>query len=139
MVRLAETDQLVAEWLSMMGRPREVPQLVKGENHEAEIADVMLELGELPRRGLGDKDEDAERARLRARRNELENMPSTPDHIEMVKTGETVGEHFRGLDEAGRRAMMLSDGIKVYATGIQSMPIEIEFSADAVIARLARP
>jgi hypothetical protein len=131
MVRLAETDKLVTETLSMMGKPREVPRLVKGESHEAEIADVLLELGELPRRGLSDKKEDAKRKRLRARRDELENMPSTPDHVEMVETGETVGEHFRRLDEAGRRAMMLSDGIKVYATGVQFMPIEIEFSADA--------
>jgi hypothetical protein len=131
MVRLAETDQLVTEWLSMMGKPREVPRLVKGESHEAEIADVLLELAELPRRGLSDIEEDAERKRLRARRDELEALPSTPDHIEMVKTGETIGEHFRGLDEAGRRAMTLSDGIKVYATGDQFTPIEIEFSAEA--------
>ena len=26
--------------------------------------------------------------------------------------------------------MMLSDGIKVYATGVTSMPIQIRFSAD---------
>jgi hypothetical protein len=90
----------------------------------------LLELAELSRRGLPDKQEDAERISLRARRDELEKLSSTPDHIEMVKTGETVGQHFRKLDEAGRRAMMLSDGIKVYATGVPFMPIQIQFSAD---------
>jgi DNA invertase Pin-like site-specific DNA recombinase len=130
MVRLAETDELVTDWLSQMGRPREIPQLVRGENHEAEITEVLLELAELSRRGLPDKQEDAERISLRARRDELEKLSSTPDHIEMVKTGETVGQHFRKLDEAGRRAMMLSDGIKVYATGVPFMPIQIQFSAD---------
>ena len=97
MVRLAETDEHVSEWLSMMGKPRKVPQLVKGENHEAEITDVLLELAELSWRGLPDTKEDAERIRLRARRDELEKMPSTPDRIKMVKTGETVGEHFSKL------------------------------------------
>jgi DNA invertase Pin-like site-specific DNA recombinase len=51
MVRLAETDALVTEWISMMNAPRMAPQLVKGESHEAEIADVQLELADLPRRG----------------------------------------------------------------------------------------
>lgn len=152
MVRLAETDELVSDTLSMMGAPRPVPMLVKGETHEIELAEVLDELAELAARaakdGWTDKQEDVERRRLRARRDELEGLPSTPDHMEMVtlcgtcdgsvyghgcKAAQhheiTIGEHFRTLDEAGRRAMMLSDGIKVYASGNKFMPVEIEFSA----------
>jgi DNA invertase Pin-like site-specific DNA recombinase len=133
MVRLAETDALVMEWISMMSAPRLVPQLVKGDSHEAEIADVMLGLADLPKRGLPDAEEDAERARLRKLRNELEALPSVPDRIVMVDTGETVGEHFRSLDDAGKRAMLMADGVRVYAWKPEGerefMPIAIEFHA----------
>jgi hypothetical protein len=133
MVRLEEADAQVVEWISMMSAPRLVPQLVEGDSHEAELADILLELAELPKRDLTDAEEDAERARLRALRDELEGMESTPDRIELVETGETIGDHFRSLDDAGKRAMLMSDGIKVYAWKPEGerrfAPVEIEFRA----------
>lgn len=160
MVKLAETDKLVSDTLSLAGKPREVPRLVKGETHEVELTQVLDDLAELSahaaRDGWTDEQEDAERKRLRARRRELENMPSTPDHMEMVTLCKTcggsvftadckaashreitVGEHFSGLDEAGRRAMMISDGIKAYATGVSFMPVAIEFHADIMAEEAA--
>jgi hypothetical protein len=53
---------------------------IEGVNHDAEIAELLLKLGDLPKRGLSDADEDAERSRLRAARDRLEAMPSVPDH-----------------------------------------------------------
>jgi DNA invertase Pin-like site-specific DNA recombinase len=133
MVRLEEADARVVEWISMMSAPRLVPQLVEGDSHETELADILLELAELPKRDLTDAEEDAERARLRALRDELEGMDSTPDRIELVETGETIGAHFRSLDDAGKRAMLMSDGIKVYAWKPEGdrrfAPVAIQFSA----------
>jgi DNA invertase Pin-like site-specific DNA recombinase len=129
MVRLAETDAAVTEWLSMASQPRKVAQRVEGNSHYAELAETQLELAELPKRGLSDDEEDAERSRLRAERNRLESLPETPDRIVMVETGETVGEHFASLDDAARRAMMLADGIKVWSLDSTSTPLAIEFTA----------
>lgn len=131
MVRLAETDATVVEWLSAMDAPRMVPELIKGTSHYAELADVNLELAELPKRGLSDDAEDAERARLRALRRELEAAEDVPDRIELRPTGQTIGEHFRSLDTAGRRAWMLEDGVMVYARREQYAPIEILFPGEA--------
>ena len=154
MVILPETDQLVTEWLSMREEPRKVPQLVKGDSQEIEIAiaGVLLELAELPRRDLSDDKEDSERKRLRARRDKLEEASrhARPDRLENVSFCRTcggnvysasceaaghpqvtTGEHFRSLDETGKRAMLLSDHIKVYAWKPEGerefLPIEIEF------------
>jgi hypothetical protein len=106
---------------------------VEGDSHEAELADILLELAELPKRDLTDAEEDAERARLRALRDELEGMESTPDRIELVETGETIGDHFRSLDDAGKRTMLMSDGTKVYAWKPEGerrfAPVEIQFHA----------
>ena len=131
MVRLAETDAAVIEELSLSPEPRRVPQRVEGNSHYAELAEIQLELAELPKRGLSDDEEDSERARLRARRNELESMPETPDRIVMVETGETIGEHFRSLDDAGRREMMLKDGIRVWSQANPFAPLGYEYGDPA--------
>jgi DNA invertase Pin-like site-specific DNA recombinase len=115
MVRLDLADEEVTEILSAMASPRMVPRLIKGDSHYAELTEIQLELAELPKRGLSDEDEDSERARLRSERKRLESLPSVADRIELVETGESVGQHFSALDDAGKRAMILADGIKVYA------------------------
>jgi hypothetical protein len=63
---------------------------------------------------LTDAEEDAERSRLRADRDELESLPTIEDHWEETETGQTVGEHFTSLDFDGRREMLLED-VKFYA------------------------
>jgi Recombinase zinc beta ribbon domain/Recombinase len=131
MIRLEEAERIVVEWLTMMTAPRMVPQLVMGSSHEAELAEVMLDLAELPKRGLSDDDEDKERARLRKLRRELEAMPSVPDRIELVDSGQTIGLHFSSLDDAGKRSMMMNDGIRVLLWKPEGeragMPVGIEF------------
>jgi DNA invertase Pin-like site-specific DNA recombinase len=171
MVRLAETDAEVVKWLSLMGKPLPVPRLVKGETHEIALAEVLGELAELPARAardsLTDSQEDAERQTLRARRDQLEGLPSVPDRMETATLCDTcgggriygddcraaghcelsIGQHFLGLDDAGRREMMLdmmeSDGFKVYANApvemvpgeppVNSMPVSLVFADDEAL------
>ena len=54
-------------------------KFVSGDTSEAELADIQLQLVDLPNRGLSDDDEDAERARLRNLRKELQSSETIPD------------------------------------------------------------
>lgn len=130
LIPLAETDATVVDWLSTLSAPRMVPTLIKGSSHYAELADIQIELAELPRRGLSDDDEDAERARLRAERKRLEALKDVPDRIEMRPSSESVGVYFRSLDDVSRRAWMLADDVKVFARRDKSMPLAIHFGSD---------
>ena len=127
MVKLAETEATAIEWLSAMDRPRMVPTLILGDNHASAISDIAAELAELPKRGLSDDEEDAERSRLRSERNRLSALPSTPDRVELLPTGKTIGQHFASLDSSQRRAWMLQDGIRFLARRSDFMPLAIEF------------
>jgi len=137
LIRLELADSRVVEWLSMMGAPHQAHILIEGESYETELAEVQLELAELPKRGLSDEDEDTERLRLRELRDELEEKQrnARPDQKRRVNMGVTVGEHFRALDAAGQRAYLLDERIRVYAwrpVGKREFsPIEIRFP-DAV-------
>ena len=114
MVDLAETDVSVSKALALAEEPWKEPRLIKGENHDMELAQISLELQDLPSRDLPDAEEDAERARLRAERDRLLGQPRIPDRWEEVETGETVGQHWAGLDFDGKRSMLL-EHVKVYA------------------------
>jgi site-specific DNA recombinase len=108
MVPLEYTDQLARAALSASPVPVTERVPIAGENHEAEIEQVKMELRELPARELDEDTEDAERARLRAEKRRLEALPSTPDRWQDEPTGETYGQMFDRLasDQSALRAAM---------------------------------
>jgi DNA invertase Pin-like site-specific DNA recombinase len=116
MVRLEVLDSIVVTLLSMAHEPWTELRHIPGENYDAELVQVQLDLNDLPKQGLSDEEEDSERERLHAERNRLNelNKLGRPDHWEEVPTGETVGEHFTSLDFDGQRKMML-ENVKAYA------------------------
>jgi hypothetical protein len=113
-VPLEATDEIVVVLLSTAREPWTELRKIEGHNYDAEIDDIRLKLADLPRLGLTDAEEDAERARLRAERDRLESLPKVPDRWEEIETGKTVGEHFASLDFDGQRTMVL-DNVKAYA------------------------
>jgi DNA invertase Pin-like site-specific DNA recombinase len=116
MVSLAKTDAFVTSLLSTASQPFTELKLVPGTNYDVDITKILLEIRDLTAKGLTDVEEDAERDRLRSERDRLIELhkTATPDEWKEVPTGETVGQHFNSLDDAGRRKMVLSD-VKVYA------------------------
>jgi DNA invertase Pin-like site-specific DNA recombinase len=114
MVRLDSADFYAGKMLEQSVMPWTTLERVNGENHDAELAEVQLALSDLPKRGLSDDEEDAERKRLRAERNRLQSLPNTPDRWDEVPTGQTVGEHWAGLDYDGQRAFLVAN-VKFYA------------------------
>jgi DNA invertase Pin-like site-specific DNA recombinase len=135
MVHLEATDTMVISLLSMAPEPWTEPRMIPGENYDIPLAEIRLQLDDLPRRNLSDVEEDAERKRLRAERDRLEeaNKRARPDRWEDVSICDTcggsqytddceasghrkvtVGQHFRSLAADSRRTMLLDD-VKVYA------------------------
>jgi DNA invertase Pin-like site-specific DNA recombinase len=113
-VRMETTDARAIALLSRAPSPYKELQWVPGVNFDNELVEIALELTDLPKRGLSDYEEDAERKRLRAERDRLAEMneDAEPDRWEPVWTGETVGQHFTRLDFDGKRAMLLEDAKK---------------------------
>jgi hypothetical protein len=155
MVRLEDFDLMADRYLRNSPRPWTELQKIHGENHDAELAGIRLELADLPKRGLSDEGEDEERMRLRAERDRISALPTTPDHWEevpfcatcagIIYTAEceaashrmvTVGEHWSSLDYEGQRQMMITE-VKFYvhrpSSGLPTLqPVSRLFGLDAV-------
>ena len=115
------TDQRVTSMLESATEPWTELQLVKGENHDIELAAVKLELADLPNRGLSRQKEQTERERLWAEEDRLGDLPNVADEWKPVETGETVGTHYAGLDFEGKRRMLLDD-VRLYAAKVEDSP-----------------
>lgn len=115
MVPLAALDALTVSVLSQASDPWTEQRLVPGTNHEAEMARVQLAMRDLSAKAedLSDDDYDTALAGLRAERDALKGMPTTPDRVEVVATGRTVGQHWASLDADGQREIL--DECKLYA------------------------
>jgi hypothetical protein len=133
MVPLAITDAAVTALLSMAHEPWTELRPVPGENHDVEIADIKLAMRDLGAQDLPDNEYDAELRRLRAERDRLAALPNIPDQWKDVEfcatcggsvwqdaceaaehSKITIGQHFKGLDPDGQRAMLL-ENVKLYA------------------------
>jgi len=97
MVPLADMDAVVTDWLALSTAPVIDRVWIPGNDYESEIEQVNISLLELPARGLDEDKEDAERAKLRAERRRLQDLPSTPGRWDDQETGETYGEMFARL------------------------------------------
>lgn len=113
-IDLKATDLLATVLLSTAEDQWTEMRLVEGVNYDARLAEIDLELQDLPRRRLSRAEEQAERERLWAEQDELSRRESIPDHWEPTDTGKTVGQHWASLDFAGQREMLLED-VKIFA------------------------
>lgn len=104
--KIMRTNEIwVHEWTFEAGEESQI---------RAAIDNIRLKLGDLPTQGLSDDDEDAERAKLRAQRNQLESQidSATPDHwaksVVTKKDGTplTEAERWRDADQDGRREIL---------------------------------
>jgi site-specific DNA recombinase len=86
--------------------------VIPGHNHDDEIAQAETEIHELD---LDAGDYDAQLTALRAERARLKALPSVPDSVIARATGQTVAQHWRSLDAAGRREYLLTSGARVDA------------------------
>lgn len=87
--------------------PHMVRKLVPGENYLDQIARKRQDIREL------DPEADSYDARLAELRGELahlRSLPSKPDHVEWVRSGKTVAQHWDSLDTAGRRDWLRQEG-----------------------------
>jgi DNA invertase Pin-like site-specific DNA recombinase len=155
MVRLEVFDFMADHYLRNSPSPWTELRKIHGENHDTELAEIRLELADLPKRGLADEAEDKERIRLRAERDRISALPKTPDHWDevpfcadcggIVYAAEceaaahrkvTVGEHWSSLDYEGQRQMMIAE-VKFYVhrppTGLPTLqPVSRLFGLEAV-------
>jgi site-specific DNA recombinase len=116
MIRLEDADRYVDRLFTDEDGSFEDVQIVErvtvpGDDHAAEIADVVAELRELD---FDDPQFDEKLAALRAERTRLMALPGAPARIEERPTGRTVGEVWPTLGDAARRRYLLAAGVKVH-------------------------
>jgi DNA invertase Pin-like site-specific DNA recombinase len=131
-VPLADVDALIDEAMSQLRRPVMRPVFHPATGHQIAIDDITQALRDLPAQGLDEDAEDAERARLRAERRRLMDLPATPAWTEYVpvldEAGEvlTHGARWARADQAERRAWLRDAGFAVYAGKPGMAPAEDE-------------
>jgi DNA invertase Pin-like site-specific DNA recombinase len=115
-VPLAETELIVAGIIFVTStEPYRTKEWVKGKNWDAQIADTVQSIQELdPMADDYDERHAALVAELREykHKNEHDATPGRWDHMD---TGNTIGEHFNGLDAEGQREFLKSHDIRVEA------------------------
>ncbi len=115
MVPVAVTDTLVSRFMASLDAPILITRVIPGRNHDDELAAIQFELEDLPRRGLDEDDEDAERARLRSERKRVAGLPDIPDQVVTEDSGESYGGHWLSLAPNMRGEWLRSAGITVCA------------------------
>ena len=83
--------------------------------------------------------DDAKRAELRARAEQVRLRGRSEDRLERIFTGISMAKHWGGLTPQGQRAMLLEDGVRVYAAKIDGeLACELEAASEAYVT-LTRP
>jgi len=116
-VRLDFADAAVDAIITQtQDRPVTQIRLIPGNDHEAEKQAVREALDQLPKLGLGRQAEQAERERLWAEQDRLEELEPVPADYEQVETGEgTYAEVWERLDAEGRADFLAKRRFRVYA------------------------
>lgn len=114
MVPVAEVDRLMNDAMAGILAPVLRPVFHPATGHQVELDDVAQALRDLPARGLDEDAEDAERARLRAERRRLSDLPARPAWTEYVPTGQTYGDKWLKADQAERRTWLRDADFSLY-------------------------
>jgi DNA invertase Pin-like site-specific DNA recombinase len=113
-VPLAETELIIAGLVFVTSTaPYQTKEWVKGKNWDAQIADTVQSIHELD---PIDNDYDERHAALIAQLRECRyknEHEATPGRWDYADTGQTIGEHFYGLEGEGQREFLKSHDIRV--------------------------
>lgn len=109
---LDATDILAINMLSNATEPWFEIRKVEGTSYEIARAALRLKLRELPNRHLSREEYETESSRLW---DEIDAIPEDTDgSIDLVDTGDTIGQHWMKLDRKGRREMLI-EHVRFYA------------------------
>lgn len=92
-------------------------QWVEGGDHTTEIERAQSELDDLPKRRLSRADEQAERERLWARLDELQDLPVTAPRRELTRTGRTMADAWESWTHAERAAYLRAGQFQIQLSG----------------------
>jgi site-specific DNA recombinase len=118
-VRVELADAAVNEIMTkMFGVPLMRYEIVYGNEAEieAELERIKLELSQLGKLGLTDKEEDAERVRLRAERDQVASADVITDRVELVETDDTYLEVWDRLAAPERGPWLAEHGFRITAS-----------------------
>jgi DNA invertase Pin-like site-specific DNA recombinase len=96
-------------------RPVMTERLVPGHDHGAELAQVQFDMQQLALADLADDEYDAKLAGLRRERDRLRSLPSEPDRVELVPTGEKYRDLWEATPAHERGPWLARHGFRVYA------------------------
>lgn len=124
MDRLAE-----AYMLARVREPYVTRQVVPGAGHDDELAEIDAQLSDLlVKLQTGDIDGGAfgaDSARLASERERIKAMPATADEVELIETGETIGEHWYSLGAQGKRTFLIESGTRIDAHADQNRELRM--------------
>ncbi|MGO9083259.1 MAG: recombinase family protein [Streptosporangiaceae bacterium] len=114
--------------------------VIPAEDHQAELAKVTEQLAGLQDQFMRDK-LSAEifatmAGKLETRQKRLGALPATPERVVMVPTGQTFGEHWSGLTDAGRHAFLTNSNVRVVVDGVTAgaVPMDAATLSDRMIS-----
>jgi DNA invertase Pin-like site-specific DNA recombinase len=116
MVRLEILDWIVTRMLARNDVLYKEPRTILGTDYAAELEEIRFEIRSLATMDLTDDEYDARLKELRVERDRLAALPTVPDRMDYVETGETYGQIWKRLNPAERGPWLRSRGYKIRAT-----------------------
>jgi len=113
MIRAADLEAWVdVRMRTLTDVERVTETIIRGPDPQEDLDRIRDEADALDRL---DPASDARIAELRAEADEIRLRGKPKDELRRVFTGISMADHWAALDPQGRRAMLLEDGVKVYA------------------------
>jgi hypothetical protein len=109
-------DALASEAMATLNEEIYTTKLVAGHDHSADLEDIKFQTRELTGMDLTDGEFDAKLSALRSERDRLSSLPSVPDSVERVPTGQTYASKWAGLAVQERGDWLRSAGVKFYVS-----------------------
>jgi len=133
MIPAAELEAEVRRRIATLTDVERVTEtLVRGADPQEELDRLRDEADRLD---PFDPADDARRAELREQADEVRLSGRSEDELRRVFTGVSVADYFAGLDPQEQRAMLLEDGVRVYAAKIDGeLACELEAASEAYLA-----
>ena len=116
LVPVPTLDGIVRMLLRHNPKPYTELTLIPGVDHKAELQEIVFEIKSLATLDLTDDEYDARLRELRARRDTVAALESTPDRWDDVNTGKTWGDMWKAVEPALRGPWLRENGFTVRAT-----------------------